>query len=702
MNPFGLFVQMPIQFSSPIGAASWAVLAGVPVGIIALYFLKLRRRPVQVPSTLLWRRSIEDLHVNSLFQRLRRNLLLFLQLLAVLLAMLALAGPRMKGMIGTGQRYVIAIDESASMTATDTSPTRFDKAKEEAKKVISEMQSNDLAMIIAFSDRARVVSNYSGNRHLLTQRIDAMKLPTQGTTSLRDALQVAAGLANPSKQVGDGVVATAVNPPRLYLYTDGGFADVEGFSLGNLEPEVVVIGPPPPPLEPAVGPEPPKRPKDTSDNVAILALQASRNDEKPDRFQVFGRVHNFRDEPVATEAKLYRHDPSKPGGAGTLLDAVALKLEPYGDQSFMFDREDGGGAATELEVRIDVKDAFPLDNKAFTVYGNPRKAQILLVTAGDRYLIDTLKTTAAETLVDLSQTTPEGYKGDPYRRDVAAGRYDLVIFDGVAPETNPEANTLYFGAFPPGKNFEGAKTVESPLILDWDIAHPLLQYIRDLRLIVISNAQIIEPPPGATAIIHSSAGSLGLVVPRSGYTDAVIAFSIMKGKDFNTNWPVHYSFPLFLFNALRVLGNAKESAGNEIHQPGQPVVLRAESLTDRVEVTSPKGAKAILKRTPQGTFVYNDGVDTGLYHVKWGKDGASTFAVNLFDERESNLATRGLAPRGVTGAQAEQFQIKIGYTPVKGNRRMTQAIKDWWKPIAVVVLSVILIEWYIYNRRVYI
>ncbi len=73
------------------------MLAGVPVGIIALYFLKLRRRPVQVPSTLLWRRSLEDLHVNSLFQRLRRNLLLFLQLLAVALAMLALAGPRMKG-----------------------------------------------------------------------------------------------------------------------------------------------------------------------------------------------------------------------------------------------------------------------------------------------------------------------------------------------------------------------------------------------------------------------------------------------------------------------------------------------------------------------------------------------------------------------------------------------------------------------------
>src|SRR5262245_15671633 len=90
-------IGFPIEFSSPLGGMAWFALAGVPVGIIALYFLKLRRRPVRIPSTLLWRRSLEDLHVNSLFQRLRRNLLLFLQLLAIALAMLALAGPRMKG-----------------------------------------------------------------------------------------------------------------------------------------------------------------------------------------------------------------------------------------------------------------------------------------------------------------------------------------------------------------------------------------------------------------------------------------------------------------------------------------------------------------------------------------------------------------------------------------------------------------------------
>src|SRR5215470_14457143 len=102
-NALPVFAAAGLSFHSPLGLTAWAVLAGVPVGIIALYFLKLRRRPVQVPSTLLWRRSLEDLHVNSLFQRLRRNLLLFLQLLAVLLAMLAMLGPRIKGTTEQGQ-----------------------------------------------------------------------------------------------------------------------------------------------------------------------------------------------------------------------------------------------------------------------------------------------------------------------------------------------------------------------------------------------------------------------------------------------------------------------------------------------------------------------------------------------------------------------------------------------------------------------
>ncbi len=310
------------------------------MGIIALYFLKLRRRPVRVPSTILWRKSLEDLHVNSLFQRLRRNLLLFLQLLAVALAMLALAGPRMRGTAGQGQRFVLLIDCSASMSATDTAPTRLAKAKDQAKKVVADMEADDLAMVIKFADSAQVVSNYTSDRRTLTKRIDSIEA-TQSRTSLRDGLQVAAGLANPSKQIGEGVVASSVVTPKLFIYTDGGFADVEGFSLGNLEPNFVVVGPAPPPVAPASSAAPPVEARtkvpNPSDNVGIMALQTRRDEDKPEIYQLFGRVHNFRAD------RGFHRSPALPA-----LD----RQERRGNQARRRDRpQDPGSERSVVQVR---------------------------------------------------------------------------------------------------------------------------------------------------------------------------------------------------------------------------------------------------------------------------------------------------------------------------------------------------------------
>src|ERR1700733_6813626 len=72
--------------------------------LLILYFLKLRRREMAVPSTFLWKKSIQDLQVNSPFQKLRRNLLLLLQLLLLILLLLSLARPVTNYRLGAGQR----------------------------------------------------------------------------------------------------------------------------------------------------------------------------------------------------------------------------------------------------------------------------------------------------------------------------------------------------------------------------------------------------------------------------------------------------------------------------------------------------------------------------------------------------------------------------------------------------------------------
>ena len=64
------------------------------------------RSAMVVPSTYLWQKAVEDLRVNSLWQRLRRSLLLLLQLLLLALLFVALAGPHWRAMRALGQRRV--------------------------------------------------------------------------------------------------------------------------------------------------------------------------------------------------------------------------------------------------------------------------------------------------------------------------------------------------------------------------------------------------------------------------------------------------------------------------------------------------------------------------------------------------------------------------------------------------------------------
>ncbi len=178
-------------------AWQWATLAAVPAAIILLYFLKLKRQPQRVPSTYLWSRTIEDLHVNSIWRRLRRNLLLFLQLLLILLIVLSLMRPGWRGVELMCNRFVFLIDHSASMCATDESPNRLENAKQSALQCVKQMKTGDVAMVISFSDTAQIVQTFTQQRRLLRQRINDIR-PTNRPTDLHEALKAAAGLANPN------------------------------------------------------------------------------------------------------------------------------------------------------------------------------------------------------------------------------------------------------------------------------------------------------------------------------------------------------------------------------------------------------------------------------------------------------------------------------------------------------------------------
>src|ERR1051325_6966758 len=139
-----------------IGPAAIAAAIAIPA-LVILYFLKLRRREMEVSSTLLWKKAIQDLQVNAPFQKLRRNLLLVLQLAMLLALCVALTRPVTFLTRSARKSTVILIDRSASMNANDIENgkrTRLEEAKRQAKDLVSTMERGSAAMVIAFDDQA--------------------------------------------------------------------------------------------------------------------------------------------------------------------------------------------------------------------------------------------------------------------------------------------------------------------------------------------------------------------------------------------------------------------------------------------------------------------------------------------------------------------------------------------------------------------
>ena len=119
------------------------IAAGIAVpALVSLYFLKLKRKRMVIPSTLLWQRAVQDLQVNAPFQKIKNNLLLWIQLLLLLALLIAMARPTQDAFADPGQRVVIVIDHSASMNATDIDgKTRLEEAKRRALQIIDQLDA---------------------------------------------------------------------------------------------------------------------------------------------------------------------------------------------------------------------------------------------------------------------------------------------------------------------------------------------------------------------------------------------------------------------------------------------------------------------------------------------------------------------------------------------------------------------------------
>jgi hypothetical protein len=364
-------------------------------------------------------------------------------------------------------------------------------------------------------------------------------------------------------------------------------------------------------------------------------------------------------------------------------------VQPKESRGVSFDLE--AVSSGVLKLKATTGDQLPLDDVAYAVINPPRRSRVLLVSNGNEPLRLALRTKEATELADVQIELPGFLKTKAYKDGAASGAWQLAIFDRCRPEKMPSANTFFIGSLPPEGGWSAKDKTGSAQIIDVEAAHPLLQWI-DLGDVLVGEATPLVPPHGGRVLIDSDAGPLLGLAPRNAFQDAVLGFVIVDEaaeagggmkRFMGTNWMIRPSFPVFVLNLLDSLAGGGNGLEGGTSRPGTPVSLES---TAAVQVRTPSG-RTIEAPLRLGKAVVDDTSDLGVYEVQSGGKTVRRFAVSLFSPEESNICP--------------DQSLKIGDVKIKGERSWEPGRREIWKYLALAGLAVLLLEWYIYIRRIY-
>ena len=685
-----------------------AIAAGLTIPpLVALYFLKLRRASLPVSSTLLWKRAVEDLQVNAPFQRIRNNLLLWLQLLVLVLAAFALGKPMIEAVRSAEDTLVVLIDHSASMGVIEAgSKTRLDIAKRQAQTVIDNMPAGSRAMVIAFSDRATIVSSFETDKEELKRRIGALQ-PTESSTTLSEAMALAEAYMQRlviagDEQGADIEVDSPEGPARAIILTDGNVADAERLTVKRLpveEMEVICVG-------------------QRSDNVAILSMDAKRNYERPAALEVFAMVRNFGEKTVTLDANLYINgehvdvqsmvlqagrqvtppaadedaDPDRDRGETDRSGArPADGAPPAGSvASVAFDEVEyeGGGV---VEVRLTLDDALACDDKARTVIQPPRHVSVLLVCDGNVFLERLLP---ALPILFQQMSAAEYERLDEDELTVAGrSQYDVVIFENHSTKRLPLGSYVFLGGAPLIEGVAAGDYVDDEVIFNWDESHPVLRYVA-IETVQVFRWLRLSLPPQAQILIEGETSPVMALLSRDGRQYLISGFGLLTRDDItgepmlNTDWVFKAHFPVFVSNALQYLAGSLSPKGVRNVRPGEPMEFPVPQGTASLRVRRPNGQTDRVLTAGFATVHYARTRRVGVYEASPSVEGQDRFAVNLFDAGESDVT-----PRRTLTLSGETLEATGGVQRVN---------KPFWPWLLLAMVVVLGLEWAIYSKRVFV
>ncbi|RMH12494.1 MAG: VWA domain-containing protein [Planctomycetota bacterium] len=647
-----------MTFLAPLAGLIGAFLTVPP--LLFFYLLKLRRRPLTVSSTMLWEQAVHDVQVNVPFRWIRPSLLLLLHLLILALFLLALARPAIDGKGGAAREVIFLLDVSASMQARDAEGglTRLEAAKARAIDVARPLFASSgrcSVTVVIFAQDAALAGPACGSLSQLRAMLNPIE-PTDQPGRLEPALRLAEQLMTRAT-----TETQTPSPPLVCLFSDGALMDQTPLSLAgarvSFEPVRVSAD-------------------DAQGNIAIVSCSAARDEDNLARVRLFVRLQStfasdqpiqldilLDGEPIAQHALIVpRKDSFGPGTVG---------------RTFAIDVP--GSGVVRCAARVD--DLLAADNSASVVLSAPIRARILLVhperVEPDPFLTDALRELPVRSFRVISQ--------EAYRRLAGSvrGQVDLIVFDRVMPEEVPPVSTISVGApLVPEPENPGAESAGG-FVLSWDRRSSIM---RDVSLDTVQIDRWLGPAPRAPLEALGRVSDLALV--RDGAVITLVRTPrtehlLLRFEIAQTNWPLHFSFPIMLFNAVDVLTGAGASRTGQAFTTSEPIVVRVLEEGSVLKLTGPVDLSIPRPNPAPGTLSLGVLSRAGVYRGEGMEP--PVLAVNLVHAQESLLEVReSVSVGGVEAVPIEQ---------VSGPRE----IWSWLVAAAGVLL---LIEWFIYAARV--
>ena len=659
--------------------------------ILAMYLLRLRRKETVVASTLLWRGFVADLEANAPWQRLRRSLLLLVQLLLVGVLVFLAARPVVERPAGLARDLVVVVDVSASMAATDVAPNRLAAAKEAAIDALADLPAGGTVSVIAAGRTARVVANATSDRARARAAIAGIE-PTAARGDLGDALRLAAALAARSADA------------EILVATDG----AGPVPTVRLDVPVRVL---------AVG--------RARHNQAIVAVAVRAAPSGVGR-SLFVSVANTDIE--AAERRLIV------SAGGVPIEARDLFLDPQTRTEVVVDDLPAGIGFVEVTLgpgaRADPNrppDDLALDDRAWAVVPEARLRRILLVSEGDPYL--------ETALAYLPGTELYGVRPADYGPATHPELFDLVVFEATLPAQLPNRPILAIAPPRSSPLGEVTGTLTEPGIGRLDPGEPLLRYV-DLSTVHIAEAKRLVLPEWARSVIPGPGGAPLLYAGnRGGLRTAVLAFEPRR-----SDLPLQVAFPILVANLAGELMGADEGPIQPL-APGDPVELPIPDGAAGLRVERPDGSvHELVPATAEArTVTYAATELLGIYTVTpvglpaaspgpsgsagptaspgasptgsptaspTGSPGGSPiaspsppsavdptaprrFAVDLLDVGESTIAPGSAANLEALGQPRPDPDVAAARPPARD---------EIWPWLAALALAGLLVEWLVYER----